>query len=86
MSDLGPLAGLSALQSLDCSWTEVSDLGPLAGLSLQSLDCSSTQVSDLGPLAGLSAAIARLLLYPGERSGPAGGLERCNRSTAPVPR
>ena len=56
MSDLGPLAGLSALQSLDCSSTQVSDLGPLAGLSaLQSLDCSGTQVSDLGPLAGLSA-------------------------------
>ena len=56
MSDLGPLAGLSALQSLDCSHTQVSDLGPLAGLSaLQSLDCSHTQVSDLGPLAGLSA-------------------------------
>ena len=56
MNDLGPLAGLSALQSLDCSGTQVSDLGPLAGLSaLQSLDCSGTQVSDLGPLAGLSA-------------------------------
>ena len=56
MSDLGPLAGLSALQSLDCSGTQVSDLGPLAGLSaLQSLYCSETQVSDLGPLAGLSA-------------------------------
>ena len=33
MSDLGPLAGLSALQSLNCSKTQVSDLGPLAGLS-----------------------------------------------------
>src|SRR5208283_2558742 len=29
---LGPLAGLSELQSLNCSWTRVSDLGPLAGL------------------------------------------------------
>jgi len=56
ISDLSPLAGLSALQSLDCSKTEVSDLGPLAALSaLQSLDCSATQVSDLGPLAALSA-------------------------------
>jgi len=56
VSDLGPLAGLSALQSLDCSETQVSDLGPLVGLSaLQSLDCAGTQVSDLGPLAGLTA-------------------------------
>src|SRR5208337_2190892 len=48
--------GLSALQSLNCRGTQVSDLGPLAGLSaLQSLNCSGTQVSDLGPLAGLSA-------------------------------
>ena len=77
VSDLGPLAGLSTLQSLNCSETQVSDLGPLAGLSaLQSLACWRTQVSDLGPLAGLSAAIARLLRDPGERSGPAGGLER----------
>ncbi|WP_041794735.1 leucine-rich repeat domain-containing protein [Pararhodospirillum photometricum] len=56
VSDLGPLAGLTALQSLDCSWTLVSDLGPLAGLTaLQSLDCGWTLVSDLGPLAGLTA-------------------------------
>ncbi len=56
ISDLSPLAGLSALQSLDCWSTRVSDLGPLAGLSaLQSLDCTGTKVSDLSPLAGLSA-------------------------------
>ena len=41
MSDLGPLAGLSALQSLDCSGTRVSESGPAGGLErLQSLDCS----------------------------------------------
>ena len=40
MSDLAPLKGLTALQSLDCSNTQVSDLGPLKGLTaLQSLDC-----------------------------------------------
>jgi internalin A len=56
VGDLGPVAGLSSLQSLDCSDTPVSDLGPVAGLSsLQSLDCSSTPVSDLGPVAGLSS-------------------------------
>ena len=56
ISDLAPLAGLTALQSLDCSNTQVTDLGPLAGLTaLQSLVCSNTQVTDLGPLAGLTA-------------------------------
>ena len=56
LRDLGPLAGLSALQSLDVTGTQVSELGPLAGLSaLQSLDVGGTQVSELGPLAGLSA-------------------------------
>ena len=56
IGDLTPLAGLTALQSLDCSGTQVGDLTPLAGLTaLQSLDCRSTQVGDLTPLAGLTA-------------------------------
>ncbi|MDJ0628834.1 MAG: COR domain-containing protein [Rhodobacter sp.] len=56
VSDLGPLAGLTALQNLDCRNTQVSDLGPLAELTaLQSLTISGTEVSDLGPLAGLTA-------------------------------
>ena len=56
MSDLAPLKGLPALQSLDCSSTQVSDLAPLKGLTaLQSLNCSDTQVSDLAPLKGLTA-------------------------------
>ena len=33
VSDLAPLARLSALQSLDIDGTQVSDLAPLAGLS-----------------------------------------------------
>jgi Leucine-rich repeat (LRR) protein len=54
IADLGPLAGLSSLQHLDCSDTTVADLGPVAGLfSLQYLDCSGTTVADLAPLAGL---------------------------------
>ncbi len=54
-SDLAPLAGLTALQSLDLG-TQVSDLAPLAGLTaLQSLYLMGTQVSDLAPLAGLTA-------------------------------
>jgi Leucine-rich repeat (LRR) protein len=56
LTDLVPLAGLSALQSLDVSNTQVSDLAPLAGLSaLQALNVRYTQISDLAPLAGLSA-------------------------------
>ena len=55
MSDLAPLKGLTALQLLDCSETQVSDLAPLKGLTaLQSLNCSYTQVSDLAPLKGLT--------------------------------
>src|SRR5213078_2078969 len=52
LAALPDLAGLTALQSLDLSATQVSDLAPLAGLTaLQSLDLSRTQVSDLAPLA-----------------------------------
>ena len=57
VSDLGPLAGLTGLQSLDLRDADgASDLGPLAGLTgLRSLDLSfSNSVSDLGPLAGLT--------------------------------
>ena len=56
LADLTPLAGLSALQTLDLDDAKVSDLTPLAGLSaLQTLHVSSMAVSDLTPLAGLSA-------------------------------
>jgi internalin A len=55
--DLGPLAGLSCLQSLDLSHCDaVTDLRPLAGLSgLQSIGFQYCYaVTDLQPLAGLS--------------------------------
>jgi Leucine-rich repeat (LRR) protein len=56
IGDLGPLAGLSDVQTLYVSGTHVSDLTPLAGLSaLLTLDVSGTHVSGLAPLAGLSA-------------------------------
>ena len=56
VSDLGPVAHLSALETLDLSDTAVSDLGPVAHLSaLETLDLSDTAVSDLGPVAHLSA-------------------------------
>ena len=52
--DLAPLAVLSGLLHLDCSYTWVSDLAPLSALvTLQCLHCGATQVADLAPLAGL---------------------------------
>jgi hypothetical protein len=55
VSDLSPLAGLSALQIFCCSETKVSDLFPLAGLTtLQFLDCAWTLVIDLTPLDELT--------------------------------
>jgi Leucine-rich repeat (LRR) protein len=56
LNSLHPLAGLTALQSLDLDGTQVSDVAPLAGLTaLQTLDLRDTQVSDVAPLAGLTA-------------------------------
>ena len=51
VSDLGPLASLSALRWLSCFDTRVSDLSPLGSLrALESMDCSHTKVSDLTSL------------------------------------
>ncbi|AQR65390.1 hypothetical protein BXU06_10225 [Aquaspirillum sp. LM1] len=58
LSDLSPLASLTALQSLDLSECEaLSDLSPLASLpALQSLDLSwCDALSDLSPLTSLTA-------------------------------
>jgi len=56
LTNLGPLAGLSALQTLDAWGTRVSDLAPLAKLrNLQVLSVAETEITDLAPLAGLSA-------------------------------
>ena len=47
---------LTALESLDLSFSKVSNLAPLSGLTaLESLALSGTQVSDLTPLSGLTA-------------------------------
>ncbi len=55
LTDVAPLAGLIALQSLDLTDTQVSDVAPLAGLiALQNLSLGNTQVSDVAPLAGLT--------------------------------
>ena len=55
ITDLGPLAGLTGLQSLGLIGTSVSDLSPLAGLTgLQTLVLTGASVSDLSPLAGLT--------------------------------
>ena len=56
VSDLRPLASLTALHFLDLSQTQVSDLRPLASLTaLHFLALAQTQVSDLRPLAHLRA-------------------------------
>jgi internalin A len=56
VSDLSPVASLSALKSLDCSGTQIIELSPLYSLSsLQSLECAGTQLADLSPLASISA-------------------------------
>jgi len=56
LSDLRPLAGLTALTELDISGNRVSDLKPLAGLSaLTELNINRNQISDLKPLANLNA-------------------------------
>ena len=60
--DADPLEGLTSLQELDLSDTQVADLRPLEGLTnLQQLDLSDTQVADLRPLEGLTN-LQRLLL------------------------
>lgn len=55
VSDLSPLAGMTALGTLLLDNTQVSDLSPLAGMTgLESLRFSRTKVSDLSPIAGLT--------------------------------
>ena len=55
LTDLVPLAGLSALQTLIVSGTRVRNLAPLTHLSaLQTLDVAGTLVTDLAPLADLT--------------------------------
>jgi len=56
LSDLTPLAKLSALQRLSLDGTQVSNIQPLIGLTaLRSLDLDNTQVDDLTPLSELEA-------------------------------
>ena len=56
VSDLGPVANLTALESLHLGETQVSDLDLLANLTaLEHLLLSETGVSDLGPLVNHTA-------------------------------
>jgi Leucine-rich repeat (LRR) protein len=56
VSDVSPLAGLTALEGLGLTHTQVSDVSPLAGLThMEILDLSFAPVSDASPLAGLTA-------------------------------
>ena len=52
MKDLSPLAGLSTLQELSLSRTDVTDLSPLAGLrNLEWLHLVGTSVTKEGVVA-----------------------------------
>jgi hypothetical protein len=54
LKDLAPIAGLTALQTLSLTGTQVGDLAPIAGLTaLQALYLDNTQVGDLAPISGL---------------------------------
>jgi internalin A len=54
VSDVTPLAGLTALRSLSLNGTDVSDVTPLAGLTaLQRLYLNGTGVSDVSVLRHL---------------------------------
>ena len=57
VSDLAPLAGLTALEELDVGQTRIASLAAVAGLTaLRSLCCShNTAIADLGPLSALVA-------------------------------
>lgn len=55
VADVGRLAGLTGLKSLDLRCTKLSDLSPLSSLAgLESLDVWGTPVRDLSPLKGLT--------------------------------
>jgi internalin A len=78
VTDLTPLAGLSALQSLDLSSTPVTDLAPLAGLSaLQTLNLSRTQVTDLFALVSVIAGGCPVRWSSKSWEGPGIYVESC---------
>jgi Leucine-rich repeat (LRR) protein len=56
VTDIAPLARLTALESLDLSQTPVADIAPLASLTaLKSLRLEGTKIANIAPLAGLTA-------------------------------
>ena len=67
VTDLTPLAGLTAVRSLDLSSAQVDDIAPLARLTgLKSLNLSRTHLVAIAPLAGLKAW--RRSIFRGHRS------------------
>ena len=56
ISDVSPLAGLTALEALNLGGNQISDASPLASLTALSwLSLWRNQISDVSPLAGLTA-------------------------------
>ena len=83
MSDVPPLASLSALQWLRLSNTLVSDVTPLARLSaFLTLDFAFTHVSDLSPLLDLirSGCPAK---WSSRSGGPGIHVENCPLTNPP---
>ena len=66
LSDLSPLAGLTALTRLHLPINQIADVSPLAGLTaLTWLTLDSNEIADVSPLAGLTA-LNRLTLDSNE--------------------
>ncbi len=81
ISDVSPLAGLTALTSLNLNNNEISDVSPLAGLSsLTTLSLSANEAGDLGPLTRLTS-LNYLILGGNEFSdlSPLAGLSSLTR-------
>ena len=78
ITDLGPLAGLPRLQSLDLSRNQIKSIAPLAtNTALQYLDLSFNQLRKIAPVAGLTN-LATLLVSHNDIAdvSPAFGLPR----------
>jgi len=76
ISDLKPLAGLTALEELHVGGNQIVDLAPLARLTaLRELDVQRNHISDFGPLAGLKNL--KVLSYRGNCRPPGEEIKAC---------
>ena len=81
ISDLSPLAGMTALKRLSLQGNAVADVAPLAGMTaLTDLDLLGNEISDVSALASLTA-LTTLFLQSNEirELGPLAGLTALER-------